>query len=45
MISDGQDYILSNWYLAITPGAALVVLGVALSLLGDGLADLMRGSR
>ena len=45
MISDGQDYILSNWYLAITPGAALVVLGVALSLLGDGLADLMRGNR
>ncbi|MET0425684.1 MAG: ABC transporter permease [Actinoplanes sp.] len=43
MISEGQDFLLSNWYLAIAPGAALVVLGVALSLIGDALADLLRG--
>lgn len=45
MISDGQNYILSNWYLAIAPGAALVLLGIALSLIGDGLADLLRGGK
>ncbi|HEY2674866.1 MAG TPA: ABC transporter permease [Rugosimonospora sp.] len=45
MISEGQNFILSNWYLAIAPGAALVLLGVALSLIGDGLSDLLRGDR
>ena len=42
MISGGQNYILSNWQLSLIPGLALVVLGVAFSLLGDGLADVLR---
>ena len=42
MISEGQNYILSNWQLSLIPGIALVVLGVAFSLLGDGLADVLR---
>ncbi|MGI3782190.1 MAG: ABC transporter permease [Janthinobacterium lividum] len=42
MIAAGQNYILSNWQLSLIPGIALVVLGVAFSLLGDGLADLLR---
>lgn len=42
MISGGQSYLLSNWELSIIPGLALVLLGVAFSLLGDGLADLLR---
>lgn len=45
MIAEGQNFILSNWYLSIMPGAALVLLGVALSLIGDGLADLLRTNR
>ncbi|MET3805849.1 peptide/nickel transport system permease protein [Nakamurella sp. UYEF19] len=45
MIAEGQNFILSNWYLSIMPGAALVVLGVALSLIGDGLADMLRTNR
>jgi peptide/nickel transport system permease protein len=45
MISEGQNFLLSNWYLSIAPGAALVLLGVALSLIGDGLSDLLRGDR
>jgi peptide/nickel transport system permease protein len=45
MISEGQNFILSNWYLSIMPGAALVLLGVALSLIGDGLSDLLRPAR
>lgn len=42
MISNGQNYIFTNWPLAIMPGIALVLLGVALSLIGDGLSDLLR---
>lgn len=42
LIADGKNYIFSNWWLAILPGVALVILGIALSLIGDGLAALMR---
>ncbi len=45
MISEGQNFLLSNWYLSIMPGLALVILGVSLSLIGDGLSDLLRPSR
>jgi len=42
VIADGQDYILSAWWISIIPGAALVILGVGLSLIGDGLASVLR---
>ena len=42
MISDGQNYILSSWWLATMPGLAVVFVGIAFSLIGDGLADLLR---
>jgi peptide/nickel transport system permease protein len=42
IIAEGQNYILSQWWLSILPGIALVLLGVALSLIGDGLADALR---
>ncbi len=42
MISDGQSYILSSWWLAAFPGLAVVFVGVAFSLIGDGLADVLR---
>ena len=42
MISDGQAYMLSAWWLAAIPGLAVVFVGVAFSLIGDGLADLLR---
>jgi peptide/nickel transport system permease protein len=42
MISDGQSYILSSWWLATLPGVAIVIVGVGFSLLGDGLADVFR---
>ncbi len=45
MIAAGQNFILSNWWLSIMPGAALVLLGVSLSLIGDGLSDLLRTKR
>jgi peptide/nickel transport system permease protein len=42
MISDGQNYMLSAWWLAAMPGLAVVFVGVSFSLIGDGLADLLR---
>jgi peptide/nickel transport system permease protein len=42
MISDGQDYLLSAWWLALIPGLAIVWVGVGFSLIGDGLADMIR---
>ena len=42
MISDGQNYILSSWWLSTLPGVAIVIVGVGFSLIGDGLADLLR---
>jgi len=42
MISDGQNYILTAWWLSTLPGIAIVLVGVGFSLLGDGLADLLR---
>jgi peptide/nickel transport system permease protein len=45
MIAEGQNYILSEWWLSIIPGIALILLGVSLSLIGDGLADLLRPAR
>lgn len=42
MISEGQTFITTNWQLSTIPGIAVVVTGLGLSLLGDGLADLLR---
>lgn len=42
MIAQGQEFITTNWQLATIPGLAVVVTGLGLSLIGDGLADLLR---
>ncbi len=42
MISEGQSLISSAWWLSVFPGLAVVYTGIALSLIGDGLADLWR---
>jgi peptide/nickel transport system permease protein len=42
MISDGRAFITTKWWLAGFPGFAVVYTGIALSLIGDGLADVWR---
>ncbi|MEC0138430.1 ABC transporter permease [Paenibacillus macerans] len=42
MISDGQPFITTAWWLSAVPGLAVVYTGIALSLVGDGLADIWR---
>jgi ABC-type dipeptide/oligopeptide/nickel transport system permease subunit len=42
MIADGQTFLTTKWWLATIPGVAVVITGLGLSLMGDGLADLLR---
>ena len=51
MIRQGAEYIISGeWWVAIVPGLALVVLVIGFSMLGDGLEEMLdprrgRGAR
>jgi peptide/nickel transport system permease protein len=42
MINDGQNFLSTHWQLTTIPGLAVVIVGLGLSLIGDGLADLLR---
>jgi len=42
MIADGQPYIVTNPILVIAPGVAIMIVGLGLSLIGDGLDDRFR---
>jgi peptide/nickel transport system permease protein len=42
MINDGQNFLSTHWQLTTVPGLVVVLVGLGLSLIGDGLADLLR---
>jgi peptide/nickel transport system permease protein len=42
MIAEGQTFLTTHWELSTIPGVAVVVTALGLSLLADGLADLLR---
>lgn len=42
MISDAQNFMATSWWLPTIPGIAIVIFGLGLSLVGDGLADRLR---
>ncbi len=42
MINDGQNFLSTHWQLTTIPGIAVVIVGLGLSLIGDGLADVLR---
>lgn len=42
MIAEGRSFILSAWWMVTLPGLAVVLVGVALSLFGDGIARILR---
>ncbi|MBI0297264.1 ABC transporter permease [Streptomyces sp. PRKS01-29] len=42
IISDGQDYITTSWWLVTLPGLVILLLVVGVNLLGDGLRDRTR---
>ncbi len=41
MISTGQPYLPTYWWLSVYPGTAIVVTVLGFNLLGDGLRDLL----
>jgi peptide/nickel transport system permease protein len=41
MVADGQNYLLNAWWITTMPGLVIVLVGVGLSLIGDGLAEHM----
>jgi peptide/nickel transport system permease protein len=45
MISQGQQFITTQWEQATIPGLAVVVTSLGLSWLGDGLSDLLSPDR
>jgi peptide/nickel transport system permease protein len=42
MISEGRSLLYNAWWIATMPGLACLFAGVTFSVLGDGLADLLR---
>ncbi|WP_299348247.1 ABC transporter permease [uncultured Maritalea sp.] len=42
LIAEGRNFITTAWWLSLMPGIAIVLTGLGFSLVGDGLADLMR---
>jgi peptide/nickel transport system permease protein len=47
IIADGQGYLLTAWWIATLPGLVLVLFGVSVGLIGEGISDrgLERGGR
>lgn len=39
MIADAQPYLNEQWWLAVIPGVTIIVTGLGLSLIADGLAQ------
>lgn len=42
MIAEARPFLLQAWWIPFFPGLAILVTGIGLALLGDGLADLLR---
>ncbi len=41
MIFDSQGFVTMAWWMAVFPGATIVVIVLAFNLLGDGLRDVL----
>nr|WP_253913422.1 ABC transporter permease [Pseudoruegeria sp. HB172150] len=41
-IAEGKNFMATAWWISVFPGIAIVITGLGFSLLGDGLADLLR---
>jgi peptide/nickel transport system permease protein len=41
MVNQGQGLLETNWWVAVPPGLAIVVVAVGFNLLGDGLRELL----
>jgi peptide/nickel transport system permease protein len=41
MVSQGQDFLASAWWVSVFPGVAIVLLVLGVNLLGDALRDVL----
>ena len=41
MVAEGQQYVLAQWWVAVFPGLAIMIVSIGFSLLGDGLRDVL----
>lgn len=41
-IADGKNFMNTAWWISVFPGIAIIVTGLGFSLVGDGLAELLR---
>ncbi len=41
-IADGKNFMTTAWWISVFPGIAIVITGLGFSLVGDGLAELLR---
>ena len=41
LVADGKNFMDTAWWITVFPGIAIVACGTGLSLLGDGVADLL----
>ena len=39
LISDGQDALTTQWWLAMFPGLTIVLIALCINFIGDGLRD------
>jgi len=44
LIANGKNFMATAWWISTFPGIAIIVVGVGFSLMGDGIADLIRPS-
>ncbi|HEY7961815.1 MAG TPA: ABC transporter permease [Solirubrobacteraceae bacterium] len=45
IIADGQQYLLTAWWISTLPGLVVILVGIGLVLIGDGTADRFRVNR
>jgi peptide/nickel transport system permease protein len=45
MITEGRDFMTTAWWMSALPGLAIIITGIALSFIGDGLSDVLRPGR
>ncbi len=41
IVAEGRDWLLQAWWISTLPGIAIIVTGLGLSLIGDGLARIL----
>ena len=41
VITDGRDWLLQAWWISTLPGIAIIITGVGVSLIGDGLSKIL----